>query len=102
MYNFEESLNYAYKYPENDPNYKGQKISIQYTNGPSYQRGCTDVFMLILFIAFWIGMIIISVFAFKNGNPELLVIPYDAGGYCLYLLNFKFLYDIRKPMWYGH
>lgn len=37
------------------------------------KRKCRDVLFLLLFMAFWVGMILIAVFAFSNGNPERFV-----------------------------
>lgn len=36
--------------------------------GPKEQRKCQDVFFLILFIVFWIGMFAIGGFAVRDGN----------------------------------
>jgi solute carrier family 44 protein 1 (choline transporter-like protein)/choline transporter-like protein 2/4/5 len=71
----------TFKHPLNDPDYKGEKTSIVYTDGPAESRGFTDCLMLIVFILFWIGMIIIAGMAFSKGNPQDLETPYDSAGY---------------------
>ncbi|XP_011501769.1 PREDICTED: CTL-like protein 1 [Ceratosolen solmsi marchali] len=43
-------------------------------------RGCTDIFWLCLFIAFWFLMILIAAFSFVYGDPIRLVNGYDSFG----------------------
>ncbi|XP_014482169.1 PREDICTED: CTL-like protein 1 [Dinoponera quadriceps] len=47
---------------------------------PTRVRGCTDVFWLCLFIAFWFLMILIAAFAIVYGNPLRLINGYDSFG----------------------
>ncbi|KAJ8688373.1 hypothetical protein QAD02_024168 [Eretmocerus hayati] len=51
----------------------------QHTTAPRV-RGCTDVFWLALFIAFWFLMIVIAAFAFVYGSPIRLINGYDSSG----------------------
>ena len=78
-----------------DPNYKGEKTPVDLKEGPRLERGCTDIFVLLLFIASWGGFIYVASVGFKNGNPEQLVIPYDClGNQCGVgpLLNYSYLF----------
>ncbi|KYN03777.1 PREDICTED: CTL-like protein 1 [Cyphomyrmex costatus] len=47
---------------------------------PTRVRGCTDVFWLCFFIAFWFLMILIAAFAIVYGNPLRLINGYDSFG----------------------
>ncbi|XP_070168788.1 choline transporter-like 1 [Polyergus mexicanus] len=47
---------------------------------PMRVRGCTDVFWLCLYIAFWFLMILIAAFAIVYGNPVQLINGYDSFG----------------------
>ncbi|KAL6438494.1 hypothetical protein ACFW04_004525 [Cataglyphis niger] len=47
---------------------------------PMRVRGCTDVFWLCLYIAFWFLMILIAAFAIVYGNPLQLINGYDSFG----------------------
>ena len=69
-----------YKYKENNPDYKGEPVSEDLTSGIIQKRGCTDCLFLILFLAFWAGMIIIAVMALKTGQPNRLASPFDTDG----------------------
>jgi hypothetical protein len=33
-----------------------------------------------LYICFWVGLILIAIFAFNKGNPSLLAAPFDSSG----------------------
>ena len=44
---------------------------------PDSERGCTDIICCIVFIAFTIGSFVIASFAFSNGQPKLVSVPYD-------------------------
>lgn len=57
---------------------------------PTSHRKCTDCIMLLLFIAYWVGMVAIGGLGFQNGNPNRLGKPcirpplrltYDLGEY---------------------
>lgn len=42
--------------------------------GPQYaDRKCRDVFFLILFALFWVGMVVISALAYANGDPRRMM-----------------------------
>lgn len=69
-----------YRSKHSDPDYKGEPSDRELVNGPLEQRGCTDILCLLIFIACCVGMVIVSVIAFKNGHPNLLVNPYDSDG----------------------
>lgn len=69
-----------YKYPENDPDYKGEPLTEDLASGIIYNRGCTDLFFCLVFLAFWVGMIVIAIFAFKSGQPNRLASPFDTDG----------------------
>ncbi|KAI4501139.1 hypothetical protein M0802_003942 [Mischocyttarus mexicanus] len=47
---------------------------------PTRVRGCTDIFWMCLFIAFWFLMILIAAFALVYGNPLRLINGYDSFG----------------------
>ncbi|KAB0800868.1 hypothetical protein PPYR_05222 [Photinus pyralis] len=49
-------------------------------NGPLKRRSCTDVlclFLLLVFIGCWVG---IGLYAFMQGNPDILLVPVDSQG----------------------
>ncbi|KAI9219001.1 plasma-membrane choline transporter-domain-containing protein [Blastocladiella britannica] len=48
--------------------------------GPIQSRKCRDVFWLILFVAYWVGMAILAILAIVNGNPNRLYVPTDSNG----------------------
>ncbi|XP_066582960.1 choline transporter-like 1 [Prorops nasuta] len=57
----------------------------------TWVRGCTDIFWLCLFIAFWFLMILIAAFALVYGNPIRLINGYDSfGNVCGMKNNQKF------------
>ncbi|KAF4322258.1 hypothetical protein BBO99_00002271 [Phytophthora kernoviae] len=43
----------------------------------SDNRGCTDLFFLILFVVFWVGMIAIAGIGYHNGKPQRLIYGTD-------------------------
>jgi choline transporter-like protein 2/4/5 len=47
---------------------------------PYAKRGCKDLLFLLLFIAFWIGNIVVAVVGFQNGDPSRLVYATDHNG----------------------
>ncbi|XP_029154724.1 CTL-like protein 1 isoform X2 [Nylanderia fulva] len=58
---------------------------------PMRVQGCTDVFWLCFFIAFWFLMILIAAFAIVYGNPVRLINGYDSfGNTCGVKYNPKF------------
>lgn len=48
--------------------------------GPKAERKCRDMFFLLIFIAFWAGMVIVAGKAFELGNPDRLTYPFDSYG----------------------
>ncbi|KAI9179895.1 hypothetical protein H9P43_005227 [Blastocladiella emersonii ATCC 22665] len=56
--------------------------AVEYTDapGPKESRKCRDVFWLLLFAAYWVGMIILAILAITNGDPRRLVLPTDSYG----------------------
>lgn len=70
----------TYKYKERDPNYKGEPCDKELANGPTEKRTIRDIFCCLLFIAYCVGMVIVSIIGLANGNPQLLVDPYDTNG----------------------
>ena len=48
--------------------------------GPIKDRSCTDIICLALFLVFIAGLVVISIFAYTNGNPRLLLYPVDSDG----------------------
>jgi hypothetical protein len=49
----------------------------KYAQGPDANRSCTDIICCIIFVAFNCALIGIAGFAFKNGDPSRLALPYD-------------------------
>uniref|UniRef100_A0A646QCM2 Choline transporter-like protein n=1 Tax=Hemiscolopendra marginata TaxID=943146 RepID=A0A646QCM2_9MYRI len=49
-------------------------------NGPIKNRSCTDVICFAIFVTFIILWIILSILAFRYGNPEMLAFPTDSEG----------------------
>lgn len=82
------------KYKENDPDYKGTEMRSELAEGVIESRSCTDLIFLILFIAFWAGMISIAFIAIKRGQPNRLASPFDSDGkqYKILILNKKWLF----------
>lgn len=48
--------------------------------GPIANRSCTDIPCCILFLAYIVGMIVVGVIAFKEGDPDRLLLPTDSKG----------------------
>eukprot|EP00042_Codosiga_hollandica_P057139 m.840181 g.840181 ORF g.840181 m.840181 type:complete len:641 (+) comp59508_c0_seq9:56-1978(+) len=48
--------------------------------GPLHERVCRDVIWAIVFLAFWVGMLIIGGIAIQNGHPRRLVYGEDSFG----------------------
>lgn len=46
--------------------------------GPCKRRSCTDIFCLILFVAFIAAWVAIAAYAYKNGDPQRLILPTDS------------------------
>ncbi|EDV27594.1 uncharacterized protein TRIADDRAFT_53446 [Trichoplax adhaerens] len=58
------------KAKQHDPDFKG----------PIANRGCTDIICCLLFTAYVLGLFVLGVFAFINGNPSRLIYPTDSYG----------------------
>jgi hypothetical protein len=65
-----------------DPNYKADDYVVddRVKDGPLDNRSCTDLLFTIVFLAFLVGLGIVSIFGFENGKPERLLAPLDADG----------------------
>lgn len=74
------SSNNLYEYKEQDPAYMGEPFDPTLANGPSEDRKCRDVLFLILYLAFWAGLIVVAIVAFSRGHPHLLAAPFDSSG----------------------
>lgn len=61
-----------------DPNYKGELPDSALQNGTKKDRGCTDIFFCLLFIALWVGLVIVASMSLKQGNPNRLAQGYDS------------------------
>lgn len=50
-----------------------------FKNGPigDESRSCKDIFCLLIFFAFIGGCVVVAVLGFYNGNPNLILYPYD-------------------------
>lgn len=48
--------------------------------GPIADRSCTDIPCCILFLAYIVGMIIVGIIAFQEGDPDRLLLPTDSHG----------------------
>lgn len=46
--------------------------------GPCKRRSCTDIFCLLLFTAFVVAWAVIAGYAYKNGDPDRLIMPTDS------------------------
>ena len=49
-------------------------------DGPIKHRSCTDILCALLFFAFVGSMIALGVFGYQNGDPDILIYPYDSEG----------------------
>ncbi len=47
-------------------------------NGPLAERGCTDTLCCLLFTAFIVLSTCISIYGYKNGDPNNVFIPVDS------------------------
>ena len=54
----------------------------EFDNGPlgDENRVCRDCVCCIIFVVFLISCIFVAVYSFKNGDPNLLLYPYDENG----------------------
>lgn len=56
------------------------KFDKKLANGPATNRGCTDIFCCVLFFAFLVGYAYIFIYSLSQGQPHLLVTPFDTDG----------------------
>ena len=49
-------------------------------DGPLKERGCTDILCALIFFAFVGAMITLGIFGYKNGDPDMILYPYDSSG----------------------
>lgn len=56
------------------------QIKEDYQNGPVMKRKCTDWWCCPVFVAFVVGMIVIAIYGFTNGDPAALATPFDSEG----------------------
>ncbi|XP_078343267.1 choline transporter-like protein 4 isoform X2 [Oculina patagonica] len=57
----------------------GKKRKVEF-KGPVEDRSCTDIPCCILFLAYIVGMIVVGIIAFKEGDPDRLLLPSDSQG----------------------
>lgn len=60
-----------------DVNGKKNKTTFK---GPISDRSCTDIPCCILFVAYIVGMVVVGIIAFKEGDPDRLLLPQDSQG----------------------
>ena len=53
-----------------------------FKNGPlsDENRKCRDILCCLLFIIFLIACVVVAVLGFRNGDPSLILYPYDEDG----------------------
>eukprot|EP00039_Didymoeca_costata_P033517 m.42752 g.42752 ORF g.42752 m.42752 type:complete len:686 (+) comp9908_c0_seq2:368-2425(+) len=44
------------------------------------QRRCRDFFMLLLFVAYWVGLVVVAIYALLNGDPYRMIYGHDSFG----------------------
>ena len=49
-------------------------------NGPVRERGCTDILCALIFFAFVGAMVTLGIFGYRNGDPAMILYPYDSSG----------------------
>lgn len=77
------------------------------SNGPINERGCTDILFCLIFLGFIAGMVIVAIFGFTKGNPNLLIYPYDENGRAcgLQLNGYPYIYfynAVSQIAWGGN
>ena len=70
----------AAKYSDEVNNYSVESSSRIPKDGIYKDRGCTDLFCLIVFLAFMGTMMGLTIHGFIEGNPEKFVAPFDLKG----------------------
>ena len=80
----------AAKYEDEVQNYSVESSSRIPKEGIYKDRGCTDLFCLIVFLAFMGTMMGLTIHGFIEGNPEKFVAPFDhAGKFCGHDVGFE-------------
>eukprot|EP00744_Colponema_vietnamica_P000742 GILI01001290.1.p1 GENE.GILI01001290.1~~GILI01001290.1.p1 ORF type:complete len:606 (+),score=184.83 GILI01001290.1:72-1889(+) len=57
---------------------KGSEYDV--SNGPISKRSCTDILFLLIFIAHWVGLWVLAIYAYTKGDPMRITRVYDADG----------------------
>ena len=70
-------LSSSFTYKEQDPDYKGEPLDLDYTEDPVDKRPCNDLLCCLLFVCYLAFMVFVAVKAYQTGNPELLAAPFD-------------------------
>lgn len=68
------------KINQNYQKYYDMKMPEELNNGPIEDRSCRDILCCIIFILFLAGMVVVAVLGFSQGNPNLVLYPYDEDG----------------------
>ena len=55
-------------------------VNEELRDGPVKNRRCTDILCCLIFTCFFIAMIAVGVYGFSNGDPGLVLYPYDSSG----------------------
>jgi hypothetical protein len=66
-----------------DPHYQKYydlKMPEELNNGPIEERSCRDILCCIIFVLFLAGMVLVAALGFSQGNPDLVLYPYDEDG----------------------
>ena len=64
--------------------------------GPLEDRGCKDVFFILLYLLLWGAMGYIAYFALYNGDPNKLLSPFDIVYLFDYIYRITINVDIMK------
>ncbi|XP_061169653.1 choline transporter-like protein 2 isoform X2 [Saccostrea echinata] len=56
----------------------GKPLTYEKNPGPIKNRSCTDIICCLLFVIFIVGLVVVAYFAFKYGDPRLLVYPVNS------------------------
>lgn len=93
-----------------DPNYKGDDYNIDTAieKGPLGNRKCTDMLCVLIFLACTGGMGYIGYYAVSNGDPDIIIAPYDStGAFCGKTEgyeNYPYLWfqNLDTPVWMAY
>lgn len=70
-------LSSSFNYKEQDPDYKGEPLDLDYTEDPVEKRTCNDLLCCLLFIIYIALMGYVAGKAYQTGDPRLLATPFD-------------------------